>query len=44
VWYSLPAVSSNAGEAKSGIGVDMMIEDREVVVIIDVALAIDNSA
>jgi hypothetical protein len=28
VWYSLPAVSSNAGEAKSGIGVDMMVRGK----------------
>jgi hypothetical protein len=38
VWYSLPAVSSNAGEAKSGIGVDMMTEGKEVMVGVDVAL------
>jgi len=37
VWNSSPAVSSNAGEAKSGIGVDMMIKGQEVVMFIDVA-------
>jgi hypothetical protein len=43
VWYSLPAVSSNAGEAKSGIGVDMMVRGKGGSVI-DVALVIDDSA
>jgi len=36
-WISLPPFVSNAGEAKSGIGVDMMAKEREVVIIIDVA-------
>lgn len=36
-WLSLPAFISSAGEAKSGIGVVMIITEREVVIVIDVA-------
>jgi hypothetical protein len=28
VWYSSPVVNSNAGEAKSGMGVDMMVRGK----------------